>query len=65
MIVAPSQPEQSAAGRLEPHSILNLMIVNPGIPSQVSPTEPAGPRPKTRLAGYKRKRAIDQTFPFQ
>ncbi len=25
----------------------------------------ARPRPETRLAGYKRKRAIDQTFPFQ
>ncbi len=25
--------------------------------------KPAGPRPETLLAGYKRKRAIDQTFP--
>ncbi len=27
--------------------------------------KPAGPRPETRLAGYKRKRAINRTFPFQ
>jgi hypothetical protein len=27
--------------------------------------KPAGPRPETRLAGYKWKRAIDQNFPFQ
>ena len=27
--------------------------------------KPAGPRPETLLAGYKKKRAIDQTFPFQ
>ncbi len=27
--------------------------------------KPAGPRPATRLAGYKRTRAIYQTFPFQ
>ncbi len=25
--------------------------------------KPAWPHPETRLAGYKRKRAIDQTFP--
>ncbi len=34
-------------------------------PGDASGTKPEGPRPETRLAGYKRKRAIDQTFPFQ
>ncbi len=27
--------------------------------------KPAAPRPETRLAGYKRNRAIDRTFSFQ
>jgi hypothetical protein len=56
LLFASSDPGHPAGGPTGPGSVGDNSL---GFP------KPAGPRPETRLAGYTRKRAIDQTFPFE